>query len=148
MKILLVDDDSDDQMLFKEVLQGIDETLTYVIANNGEEALNMLKSDPDFPDIIFLDLNMPRMDGRTCLEKIRASDDLKHLNVVIVSTSISGEDEAVFMMAGARFMEKPSEYDKLSTMLEAHINLVKMKDSMPWQQRVEKQMSFSTPQSE
>jgi DNA-binding response OmpR family regulator len=129
MKILLVDDDLDDQMLFSEVLQGIDETLTCNIANNGEEALNMLKSESNFPDIIFLDLNMPRMDGRTCLEKIRATEKLKHLNVVIVSTSISAEDEVVFMMAGARFMEKPNEYDKLSAMLEAHINSVKMENS-------------------
>jgi DNA-binding response OmpR family regulator len=129
MKILLVDDDRDDQMLFREVLQSIDETLTCNIANNGEEALNMLKSDSNLPDIIFLDLNMPRMDGKTCLEKIRATEKLKHLNIVIVSTSISAEDEVAFMMAGARFMEKPNEYDKLSAMLEAHINSVRMENS-------------------
>jgi DNA-binding response OmpR family regulator len=129
MKILLVDDDRDDQMLFREVLQSIDETITCDIANNGEEALNMLKSDSNLPDIIFLDLNMPRMDGKTCLEKIRATQELKHLNIVIVSTSISAEDEVAFMMAGARFMEKPNEYDKLSAMLEAHINSVRMENS-------------------
>jgi CheY-like chemotaxis protein len=125
MKILLVDDDSDDQLLFQEVIHEIDSSMVCETANDGDEALLKLRQSSAKPDLIFLDVNMPRMDGRTCLRYIRESPDLSHLNVVIVSTFISRSDEELFLLHNASYIEKPNEYEKLVAELKKYITLAK-----------------------
>ncbi|MGZ3911027.1 MAG: response regulator, partial [Flavisolibacter sp.] len=73
ISILLVDDDPDDVFLFEEVLKGIDPTVDFQTASDGEQALDQLTHAKHriLPDLIFLDLNMPRMDGRLCLKKLK-----------------------------------------------------------------------------
>ena len=66
--LMIVDDDSDDRDFFSRALNKIDSSAECLFAVNGEDALKILRNGiKRLPDFIFLDLNMPRMDGKTCL---------------------------------------------------------------------------------
>jgi CheY-like chemotaxis protein len=118
MRILLADDDADDRVLagiaFSELNTG--DELEFV--NDGEELMEKLhgalkKKDP-LPDIIVLDLNMPRKDGRSALKEMKAHPVLRSVDVVVFSTSNSTMDRDFTMALGARdYAVKPSEYSEL-----------------------------------
>jgi CheY-like chemotaxis protein len=94
--ILVVDDDADDHELFREALHETDNKAAYLSAGNGEEALELLnKPGHIIPDFIFLDLNMPRMDGRQCLIRLRQLPHLEKVPVIIFTTvkpELEGEE--------------------------------------------------------
>ena len=72
MTILLVDDDADDRKLFFEVAKEVDDTILCIPASSGEAALLYLRDQANpLPDYIFLDLNMPMINGKQCLKQIR-----------------------------------------------------------------------------
>ena len=72
MRVLLVDDDEDDQALFFEAVKQYDETIDCIGAKNGQEALDYLRNEANLvPDFIFLDLRMPGLSGQRCLEEIK-----------------------------------------------------------------------------
>src|SRR4030095_16900984 len=85
--LLIVDDDSDDIQLFCEAVAEINETFHCFSAGNGEEALQLLKSAIVKPDFIFLDLNMPRMNGKQLLVQLKKDPKFAKIPVVIYSTS-------------------------------------------------------------
>src|SRR5690349_11780127 len=113
--ILIVDDDSDDRELFMEALREIDETVLCTYATNGQNALKTLK-DPAFnrPDYIFLDLNMPIMDGKQCLRQLKKMSRTKEIPVIIFTTSSLVEDEIEVQQLGATFFfTKPDFFGQL-----------------------------------
>jgi CheY-like chemotaxis protein len=113
-KILLVDDDKDDQVFFLDALTEINPAIACGIANNGLEAMDHLKSIPPPPSIIFLDLNMPYMNGFECLSAIKLDQKYKDIPVVIITTSNSALDREKSIKMGANtFMTKPSDFFKL-----------------------------------
>jgi CheY-like chemotaxis protein len=84
----LIDDDLDDQELFIMALQEVNRDMACVIANDGIEALQKLKTDASFvPDYIFLDVNMPKMNGLQCLAEIKKLSHLQDVDVIMFSTS-------------------------------------------------------------
>ena len=85
-RILLVEDDIDDQYFFREALSLLSPALSCQVAENGVEALKLLKELPLF-DIIFMDINMPKMNGIECLQVLKSNDSYKNIPVVILSTS-------------------------------------------------------------
>jgi len=101
VKILLIDDDSDDQEIFTWVIKSIDPLLVVDNATDGVEALEKLKDEHYHPDLIFLDLNMPRMHGLDCLKHIRGISRLNECPVIVYSTSSNPQDIAKCRMAGA-----------------------------------------------
>ncbi|HXL57699.1 MAG TPA: response regulator [Chitinophagaceae bacterium] len=111
----LADDDADDQELFKEALSEIDKSIRCLTASSGEEALNKLKTDlKQLPDYIFLDLNMPRMNGLECLVEIKKTNTLKHIPVIIYSTSSAEKDVEETRKLGADyFITKPPGFKEL-----------------------------------
>jgi CheY-like chemotaxis protein len=120
MRILLIDDDADDQALFAEAILEIDPGIEVETANNGEEALQRLFTGTR-PHLIFLDINMPLMDGKTCLRKIRQDNRFGSVPVVIISTSIIPQDVPVFSALDAEHMTKPNRFGELVEMLQAFI---------------------------
>ena len=78
MSFFIVDDDVDDRNLFIEAVKEVDATIECITANNGEQALALL-ADPgtSLPDFIFLDLRMPRIDGKKCLIELKKNEKLK-----------------------------------------------------------------------
>lgn len=95
MKIVfLIDDDADDREIFEESLAAEHPSILYQEAENGAVAFEKLQSGAfQKPDLIFLDLNMPIMDGRTFLHLIKADPELKDIPVIIYSTSSSEADK-------------------------------------------------------
>lgn len=90
---LLIDDDRDDQEIFKLALQDVNEAVHFLSADDGVEGLQLLQSgEHDTPNFIFLDLNMPRMTGKDCLAAIRSHPLLSSIPVVIYSTSSDPKD--------------------------------------------------------
>jgi CheY-like chemotaxis protein len=112
MLILAVDDDADDLELFRDALRHIDPSIKLMTATNGEEALSFLSKDTMVsPDLIFLDINMPRIDGRECLKFIKSENFLKRIPVIMLSTTVSAEDKEAFKKQGASFITKESTFE-------------------------------------
>ena len=118
---LLVDDDIDDTFLFREVLNDVAPHIDLRTASNGQEALDLLlnlATENNLPDLIFLDLNMPRMDGKQCLSLLKANDQLQHIPVIMYTTSSHSRDIEETMQKGAvSFITKPSHVSDLRTIV-------------------------------
>lgn len=115
MKIVLVDDDEDDRMFFADALQEIEIKTELMEFHNGQEVLDYLsETTADRPHLIFLDLNMPVMDGFQCLREIRKNPDLKDMVVAIYSTSSSEKDiEETFVNGANIYINKPNRFEDL-----------------------------------
>ena len=110
LQILLIDDDADDLDIFNWVLRSIDPSLMADHAADGFEALARLNDDGYAPDLIFLDLNMPRMHGLDCLRQIRQIGRLDQKPVIVYSTSSNPSDIVECRVAGASdYIVKGSE---------------------------------------
>jgi len=90
MVCYLIDDDRDDQEIFAMALKEVDKKVHLVTADSGIDALETLRGKHLLPDIIFLDINMPRMDGWQCLGQLNQMEHLAKTPIVIYSTSESG----------------------------------------------------------
>ena len=87
--------------------------------HNGEQLLHLLESmDGQLPDVLFLDLNMPRINGWQCLEEIKRNDKLKLLHVVIFSTSFHQEvADQLFKKGALHYIRKPSAFGQLKSVI-------------------------------
>lgn len=116
--VFLIDDDEDDQLLFSDAIGEIDPSIQCKMASNGIEALQKLKDSDVKPDIIFLDLNMPLMNGFEFLEEVRALSFLSSVPIVIFSTSNNLEHAMrTFELGASAFLTKPSGFDVLRSKL-------------------------------
>jgi CheY-like chemotaxis protein len=126
-RILLIDDDLDDQFFFKEIVQSINPTLNCDTTTNAKIALDELKVSASLPDIIFIDLNMPIMNGFDFLVEIKKEDKLTKIPVGIISTSNIMSEKELAKELGARFfITKPNDFNilrkKLQQILSADIS--------------------------
>jgi DNA-binding response OmpR family regulator len=104
--ILLVDDDLDDQKFFDEALKVVDKSLVLYTAKDGVDAMEQLMIKR--PDVIMLDLNMPRMNGVEFLRELKSSNRYSDIPVIIYSSFISTCDKVEVIALGARqFVRKP-----------------------------------------
>ena len=119
LECFLIDDDIDDQEIFGMALQELDRSIRCIFANDGVLALEKLSMDESFiPDYIFIDFNMPRMNGIKCLEEIKKTPRVKHVPVFLYSTSADPEMMARAKQMGASdFIIKPASISTLSNML-------------------------------
>ena len=115
MSFLIVDDDADDRMLVIESVREIDETIECKIARNGEQALELLRNiEVPLPNFIFLDIRMPRLNGKKCLFEIKKDERLKHIPVIIYTTSKAVEESKELRAMGAfHFISKPGNADEI-----------------------------------
>ena len=116
MVILYVDDDSDDLLLFGEAVRQVDASITFVPARSAEDALDFLNGEI-FPDLIFMDINMPGMNGLLCLAAIRSNPVLEHLPVVMLSTSSNEKEISQSKSLGAEFISKPNTFQELVALI-------------------------------
>jgi CheY-like chemotaxis protein len=106
--VMIIDDDTDDSELFCETVYEINSNIICLVAANGLEALLLLKKTDPSPDIIFLDLNMPRMSGKQCLAEIKKHETLREIPVIIYTTSKIQDDVNETKELGAfDFITKP-----------------------------------------
>jgi CheY-like chemotaxis protein len=112
--VFLVDDDRDDREIFIEALAEIDDSVRCVTAENGEDAILKLHSDVFIPNFIFLDLNMPRMNGRECLIEIKNIERLQETPVIIYTTSsLQKEKDELVKLGATKFLTKPANFKEL-----------------------------------
>jgi response regulator RpfG family c-di-GMP phosphodiesterase len=123
MNILFIEDDMIENMKFERTLSKIQSKHNIVEAKNGEQALDVLKSSQSLPDIILLDLNMPRMSGIEFLTILKANTHYKFLPTIILTTSENRADLLECYRIGiAGYVLKPLKYEdyekKIKTVLE------------------------------
>lgn len=125
LNLVLADDDEDDRDLFRDALNELPFKVQFKSVSGGESLMEYLKDQAEVkPDMIFLDLNMPRKNGFECLEEIKASADLRHIPVIIFSTSYDEQVVRKLYETGAQYyMQKPSGFNLLKQNLAYAINL-------------------------
>lgn len=112
LNILLIEDDTIEVMKFNRVVKNLEHPHRIVEANNGEEALAMLKNKAILPDIIILDLNMPKINGIEFLGILKKDDTLKYIPAIILTTSGNHKDLLECYRIGiAGYMLKPLKYE-------------------------------------
>ena len=121
--ILLIDDDADDQEIFMTALKSVSTEVGFHSYQNAAEALTKLATKEVTPDIIFLDLNMPVMNGGEFLFAIKKHHNLKDIPVVVLSTSSHPETIGQTMALGAQqFITKPDRFSDLVQILNSFIS--------------------------
>ena len=116
--LMLVEDDADDRHFFRDAVKEIDPNIECIEAWNGTQALELLSEIKQLPDFIFIDINMPLMNGLDCLEKIKEDEKLKNIPVIIYTTSIFQEGSDYTKELGASyFVTKPTDLNLLPQLL-------------------------------
>ena len=116
MIILYADDDSDDREIFARVIKEIDPQIKVIEAENGLEAIIALTADV-LPDMIFLDVNMPLLNGDQALVQIRKDLGFKDVKVVMYSTNINIQSIPDYVILNAAYVNKPSSYTETVSIL-------------------------------
>ncbi len=132
LNILLADDDTDDRFFFKLALDALAIPTELMTVVDGEKLMEYLAENVrQLPDVLFLDLNMPRKNGFECLSEIKLNNDLKMLPIVIFSTSFEHEVVDRLYLNGAKyFMRKPAEFSQLKAIIQHTVQLI-MQENIP-----------------
>ena len=122
MKILFIEDDAIECMKMQRTVSKSESNHEIVEAGNGEVALDYLKTANPLPDIVLLDLNMPRMNGIEFLEILKADERLRYLPTIILTTSLNRNDLlSCYKIGVAGYLIKPLKYedyeDKINKLL-------------------------------
>ncbi len=122
-RIILIDDDPDDQLFFRDAIQVIHPELLCEMASSCQEAFRQLE-EPPLPEFIFMDLNMPVMNGFDCLAYLKNQEQYKNIPIIIFTTSKNPLDISRTRQLGARyFVTKPDDFNilcnKLSKIIRA-----------------------------
>ena len=123
--ILCVDDDSDDRDLVCTVIQKLDPNIVFMHAENGlvaHKILSQAKLKNEFPCLIILDINMPLMDGKQTLVRIKKDPSLNEIPVVMFSTSSSALDKAFCSQYGVELITKPAKLATVVSEVERLLN--------------------------
>lgn len=124
--ILVVDDDPSDQFLVQEAMKVANLNYSLRLVSDGDEALEYLYHRGRYrdrfvsprPDLILLDLNMPRFSGRQVAKTIKSDPDLKSIPVVVLTTSGQDEDvDALYQIGVNSYMQKPVNFDEFTAAL-------------------------------
>jgi len=112
--LLLIDDDPDDLEILITAIHEIDRSAVCHTARDGNEGLDKLKDEQLTPTLIFLDLNMPGMNGIQFLQEIKGSDTLKNIRIVVFSTSSNPSDiKATEGLGIYKYITKPASFSIL-----------------------------------
>jgi CheY-like chemotaxis protein len=119
IRCFIVDDDPDDQELFSAAMEKTSlQDYTCIFADDGEEAIEKL-NEGFVPDYIFLDLNMPRLNGMQCLKEIRKQQHLQQIPIAIYTTSADeGSKREALRLGATAFISKPARFNDLVSKLD------------------------------
>jgi len=118
--VLLVEDDPGDVMLTKKLLEDVKIALRLDVVNDGVEAMAYLRREAPYadsirPDLVFLDLNMPKKDGCTVLKELQQDTTLRSIPVVVLTTSDSDSDiERAYELGANCYITKPVGLDQFA----------------------------------
>jgi CheY-like chemotaxis protein len=119
-RLFIIDDDVEDQEIFMEALKEVDPAVQCFAAISGEDAFKQLEKDVIvLPDLFFLDMNMPKLNGKQVLSEIKKNKTLRHIPVIMYSTSFAPRDIQEIKELGAAYhLLKPSRFDELCNALK------------------------------
>jgi CheY-like chemotaxis protein len=119
-KFMLVDDDTDDASLFCETLTREVPGTKCLTAENGLALFEFLsRQDADTPDVIFLDINMPVMNGWDCLKRLKSTSGYNNIPIIMYSTSSARKDvDMAYHLGALAFLTKPEDLAELSEILK------------------------------
>jgi len=125
LHILLADDDEDDRLFFKDAFEEVKVQTKVEFVFDGLQLMeHLMDQDTKLPDILFLDLNMPKKTGKECLIEIKKTEHLKDIIIAIYSTSSSDEDiEDTFIEGANIYIKKPSDFNALKKIINEVITL-------------------------
>jgi len=126
ISILLIEDDPDDIELMQEAL--MDNNIEYKLEtiNQGDRVVGYLELCKKFPDIIILDLNLPKLHGREVLTRLKQSEMFRNIPVVILTTSSSPVEKEYCLRVGASsFITKPSTVDGFNETVSEIVNIAR-----------------------
>jgi len=119
MYVLNIDDDADDGLFFMEAVKEISSDATCLVLSSGDNAVQFLSHDLGvLPDYIFLDINMPGMNGKECLVKLRSMRTLVNVPIVMFSTSIPDHETQDFRKLNASACQKPYDFHSRQTVIQ------------------------------
>lgn len=119
MVILNIDDDPEDLEIFYKAVKTVNPLAKCLLARDAKEALNILR-DAIIPDYIFLDIQMPKMDGKTVLTELRQNKKLETVPVIMYSTKINPDETEEYSALGAsQFLNKHNDFRGLCNALES-----------------------------
>ena len=118
LNILLADDDPDDRYFFDKILKELSMPTKLSVVEDGVKLMAYLLNRKILPDILFLDINMPRKNGMECLAEIKSNEHLKNIVVIIHSTSLHDDVSNIAYESGAHYFIKKNDYIKLVPILQ------------------------------
>ncbi|MEL6149098.1 MAG: response regulator [Chloroflexota bacterium] len=119
LRILIAEDDEDDLLLLNRAFREMNFNNPVDTVSNGEQLLHHLRTHTPLPAFVLLDLNMPVKDGRETLIELRADETLRHLPVIIMSTSSAPHEINTLYRLGANsFITKPTTFHDLVNILQ------------------------------
>jgi len=126
LNILLADDDKDDCLLFKDALDELALGTALRTFHDGEKLMQHLETvSVNLPDVLFLDLNMPRKNGFECLTEIKEHSVFNKIHVVIYTTANDTERiNALYKKGANHYLCKPSDFEELKNALQRTLTLV------------------------
>ena len=141
--ILLVEDNPADVRLLKEALRETNSPNRLQVATDGEQTLDILRERSlamNLPDLIVLDLNLPRKSGHEVLQEIKKDSSLRRIPVIVLTTSTDANDIAsVYDLSGNCYVQKPNDFDKLVDIVRSIEHFWHSVAILPPKARVEQQ---------
>ena len=123
--ILLADDDTDDRFFFDKALKELPIPTDLSTVDDGEQLMTyLIKNSDNLPDVLFLDLNMPRKNGSECLSEIKRNEKLKQLPVIIYSTSLHEDVADLLYNNGANYYIRKTDIVELQKVLLQVLNMM------------------------
>ena len=113
MLILNVDDDRDDREFFSDAIKAVNPETPCVLFKSGDELLNFLGNSQAAPDYIFIDINMPRMNGYECAQQVKSNYLSGDTQIVMYSTAFNPADVVRFDKEGFKYMVKQNSLSDL-----------------------------------
>jgi len=131
LNIILAEDDFDDRLLFEEAIEELPVSVNLNTFSNGDELMEWLtRKNKPLPDVLFLDLNMPRKNGFATLAEIKRNTRLQDLPVIIFSTATNNEMiKQVFKNAAHYYIRKPVHFWELKQLIYKSLKLIADKDT-------------------
>ncbi len=126
LNILLADDDTDDCLFFKVALEELLLPTHLTTVHDGEQLMQLLTNETnELPHVLFLDINMPRKNGKECLAEIKLNNKLKHFPIIMFSTSFEKEVVNLLYNSGAQyFIRKHSDFSQCKKVIQQTLTLI------------------------
>jgi CheY-like chemotaxis protein len=125
IRVLLIDDSPDDELILRRAMRGTTMLENLQVVDDGDQAVDFLRRKGEYagvfrPDLILLDLNLPRRDGWEVLEEIKADPSFNSIPVVVLTTADSPEEVCrAYRLQAASFITKPADFSSLERIMAA-----------------------------